>query len=109
MKSFLDFIERNDYENGISTSDMRVNRPDEYDFEKELNLIHQLQNPKNKDAIVKVLKENPKMAEKLATMIKNALMKHSGIDWYRMSDKTFSGIDKSAEGSAMKMVDKFKQ
>lgn len=108
MRSFIEYIKENNLE-GTPSADMRMNRPHEYiNRETTVNLINQLQNPKNKDAIAKVLADHPEMAEELHKMIKDALMHSGNIDYYRMSGDTYQGIDQSADSTADDMVQKFK-
>lgn len=109
MKTFSQFLLIKEADlDGTPPADMRVNRPAKYSIEQQMELIQKLQNPKNKELIAKVLADHPEMASELEGMIKDALMRHSNIDYYRMSPQTFDDISNSAQAKSSSMVNDIK-
>ena len=89
---------------GVNPADMRMTRPPQYSPEQEWQLLRQLQNPKNRDAIAKVLSAHPEMAAKLQHMLHQAIMSGSGIDYYKMTGDTYHNLDNAAAQKAGSMV-----
>ena len=113
-KSFSEFcnlkeVSQETLEKGTNTADMRMARPVKYDFERQMNLIGQLQDPKNKEAIAKVLSQHPELAATLSQMIKDAVLNHddvfgrgeAGMDLlHKIGDRKASDIVGSFSGKA---------
>lgn len=75
------------------TSQMRIDRPRIYTCEDESVLMSQIAKPKVKKVVAKVISEHPEMLPRLESMLKNAILHNSNIDFYRMSSERFQQID----------------
>lgn len=65
LKEALNGVPSNDLESGTPTSNMRMGRPTSLTYDKLDNFVTQLQNPRNRENILSVLRAHPEMKEYL--------------------------------------------